>query len=33
MIAYAGSFYLGEKKLDNGLEIKPRWPLSELDYG
>ena len=33
MIAYAGSFYLGKNKLDNGLEIKPRWPLSELDYG
>ena len=33
MIAYAGSFYIGKKELDNDLKIKPRWPLSELDHG
>ena len=33
MIAYTGSFYIGNKELDNDLKIKPRWPLSELDHG
>ena len=33
MIAYTGSFYIGKKELDNNLNIKPRWPLSELDHG
>jgi len=33
MIAYTGSFYLGNNGLDTALEIKPRWPLSELNNG
>ena len=33
MIAYAGSFHLNTGKFDKSLEIKPRWPLSELKYG
>ena len=33
MIAYAGSFHLNIGKFDKSLEIKPRWPLSELKHG
>ena len=33
MIAFTGSFYIGNKELDNDLKIRPRWPLSELDHG
>ena len=33
MIAFAGSFYLNEKEQDMNLDIKPRWPLSELNNG
>ena len=33
MIAYAGSFHLNTRKFDKSLEIKPRWPLSELKHG
>ena len=33
MIAYAGSFHLNTGKFDKSLEIKPRWPLSELKHG
>ena len=31
MIAFAGSFYLNDKEQDMNLDIKPRWPLSELN--
>ena len=33
MIAYAGSFYLKETEQNMRLDIKPRWPLSELNHG
>jgi len=33
MIAYAGSFYLKDVKQDMTLNIKPRWPLSDLNDG
>jgi N6-L-threonylcarbamoyladenine synthase len=33
MIAYAGSFYLKEAEQNMRLDIKPRWPLSELNHG
>ena len=33
MIAYAGSFYLKETEQNMSLDIKPRWPLSELNHG
>ena len=33
MIAFAGSFYLNDKEQDMNLDIKPRWPLSELNNG
>ncbi len=33
MIAYAGSFYLKDAKQDMTLNIKPRWPLSDLNDG
>ena len=33
MIAYAGSFYLKDVEKDLTLNIKPRWPLSDLNDG
>ena len=33
MIAYAGSFYLKDVERDLTLNIKPRWPLSDLNDG
>ena len=33
MIAYAGSFYLKDVNRDLTLNIKPRWPLSDLNDG
>ena len=33
MIAYAGSFYIKNTKENLDLDIKPRWPLSEITNG
>ena len=33
MIAFAGSFYVKNTKKTLGLDIKPRWPLSDLNNG
>jgi N6-L-threonylcarbamoyladenine synthase len=33
MIAYAGSFYMQDIQKDLDLNIRPRWPLSELANG
>ena len=33
MIAYAGSFYMQDIQDDLDLNIRPRWPLSELVNG
>ena len=33
MIAYAGSFYIKNAKENLDLDIKPRWPLSEIANG